>query len=181
MNASSKIVKSAFKAGSYNLQRTSKNWNPTAYWDKPKFLLGDAAAASGLSPNTLKAWLARGIVELGGYDHEASGKGSSRLFTLRSMLSIALAADLVRLGLSPTRAVLPAFAATRSETPPDVESLLLVFPSVDKTSWKVVNIGEKTPIGDHLKTGLETSVAAVSIRGVFGKVIRILVERGKLK
>lgn len=115
------------------------------YWDTPQFLLGDAAAAAGLKPNVLKAWLTRKIVNMGRHDHAASGKGSSRLFTLRSVLSIALTAELVRLGLPPARAVSPADNVTELKkkiggrvigASPNTDCLLLVFPD---------NVGRITP------------------------------------
>jgi hypothetical protein len=123
MNASTKKVK----------QRPKTPYDPK--WDTPKFLLGDAAAASGVKPNVLKAWLARGIVDLDRHDLEASGKGSSRLLTLRTVLGIAVMAELVRLGLPPHRAAPPAEASVkanfrdRKSHTPSTDCLLLVFPA----------------------------------------------------
>lgn len=118
-------------------------------WDTPRFLFGDAAAASAIKPNVLKSWLGRGIVESGRHDREASGKGSSRLFTLRSVLCIALMGELVRLGLPPARAAFYASVATEMKvhrrpdeltSPPNPECLLVVFPAGkdEPMSWSVV-------------------------------------------
>ena len=90
---------------------------------------------SGIELNVLKAWLARGVIELDRYDLEASGKGSSRLFTLRTVLGIALMAELVRLGLPPQRAAAPALNSVkinfrdRKSPTPNTDCLLLVFPT----------------------------------------------------
>jgi hypothetical protein len=121
-----------------NASPKAKNWSKAPFdpeWDTPRFLLGDAAAASGVTPNVLKAWLAREIVDLDRHDLEASGKGSSRLFTLRTVLGIAVMAELVRLGLPPHRAADPAITSVkfnihdRKSLTPNTDCLLLVFPT----------------------------------------------------
>ena len=80
--------------------------SPDPELDDPRYLFGDAVAASGVSANTLKSWLSRKpeAVPLGVFDREALGKGSSRAFTLRRLISIAIAAELVRLGIQPSAA-----------------------------------------------------------------------------
>jgi hypothetical protein len=74
--------------------------------DTPRYLLGDAAAGANVSASTLKAWVSRDpkIIQLGFYDQEGRGKGTPRLFTLRRVISIAVAAELVTLGINPSRA-----------------------------------------------------------------------------
>src|SRR5258708_38579375 len=68
--------------------------------DEPRYLLGQVAFAAALSTTLLKAWVARKVIPMGEHDREAHGKGSSRVFTLRRALSVALAAELVKLGMS---------------------------------------------------------------------------------
>jgi hypothetical protein len=84
-----------------------------------------------------------------------------------------LTADLVRLGLSPARAVSPAFGATRTEAWPDKRWLIL-FPGTDAdASWKV---GDFREISGHL-TG---PIALVSIGDVYSRVFVVLAKRRKL-
>jgi hypothetical protein len=68
--------------------------------DEPRYLLGQVAFAAGISSTLLKAWVVRKIIPMGEHDREAHGKGSSRVFTLRRALSVALAAEMVKLGVS---------------------------------------------------------------------------------
>jgi hypothetical protein len=68
--------------------------------DEPRYLLGQVAKAAGISADLLKAWMARKVVLMGPHDREAHGKGSSRVFTLKRVLAIALAAEMVKLGIS---------------------------------------------------------------------------------
>jgi hypothetical protein len=68
--------------------------------DEPRYLLGQVARAAGISSTLLKAWMAREVILMGPYDRDAHGKGSSRVFTLRRALAIALAAEMVKLGIS---------------------------------------------------------------------------------
>lgn len=74
--------------------------------DSPAWLLNSVAASTGVGLAVLKAWLSRDpvVVPLGPYDQEARGKGSARLFTLRRVLAVAITAELVRLGIAPSRA-----------------------------------------------------------------------------
>jgi hypothetical protein len=124
-------------ASRQEVKSPSKTTPSNLGWDTPRFLLGDAAAASGIKPNVLKAWLAREIMDLGRHDLEASGKGSSRLMTLRTVLGIAVMAELVRLGLPPHRAAAPAKTSVtinirdrkNKSAAPNTDCLLLVFPA----------------------------------------------------
>jgi hypothetical protein len=68
--------------------------------DEPRYLLGQVAYAAGISSGLLKAWITRKVIFLTEYDREAHGKGSSRVFTLRTALVVALAAELVKMGIS---------------------------------------------------------------------------------
>jgi hypothetical protein len=79
---------------------------PVPELDTPRYLLGDAAAAAGVTPITLKAWLSteRSVVPLGPYDQPGRGKGVSRLLTLRRIYAIAITAELVSLGFAASEA-----------------------------------------------------------------------------
>jgi hypothetical protein len=68
--------------------------------DEPRYLLGQVAAAAGITANLLKTWIVREVIVLGEHDRDAHGKGSSRVFTLRRTLIVAATAELVRLGMS---------------------------------------------------------------------------------
>jgi hypothetical protein len=68
--------------------------------DEPRYLLGQVAFAAGISTSVLKAWVTRKVIPMGEHDREAHGKGSSRVFTLRRALSVGLAAELVRMGIT---------------------------------------------------------------------------------
>lgn len=174
-------------------------FNP--YWDEPRYILGDAAAASGLTPNLLKSWLFRKHISLGPHDREASGKGSSRFLSLRRVLSIALAAEMVRLGLSPSRAGAIAHAATafafdetleaegHTEWPTD--SLLVIYPADEthsdecETQWSWIPASIDISIRETLRrdgppfSGSSASVAAVSLKAIVERMKNNLAERGK--
>ena len=77
-----------------------------AQLDEPKYLLGQAARAAGISTNLLKAWITRSppVVVLSQRDRTGQGKGSSRLFTLRRVLAVSLTAELTFLGVMASRA-----------------------------------------------------------------------------
>jgi hypothetical protein len=84
--------------------------------DVPMFFTGDVCRAVGVDQVTLKNWIARGAILMSDEDrarlgvegpsHErlATGSGRSHLFTLRRVVQIALIAELVRLGFSPSKA-----------------------------------------------------------------------------
>ena len=82
--------------------------------DVPRFLLGDLAAVTDMTETTLKAWLSREpkVIPLGPYDKPALGKGSAREFTLRRVISVAIIAELVRLGIAPAKAGFWAYTLT---------------------------------------------------------------------
>jgi hypothetical protein len=72
--------------------------------DEPRYLLGQVAAAAGITADLLKTWIARKVIVLGEHDRDAHGKGSSRVFTLRRALIVAATAQFVHLGMSTTDA-----------------------------------------------------------------------------
>jgi hypothetical protein len=97
--------------------REVKQFEPKFEFDTPRYVLGDAAAAAGISTSLLKAWITREpiVVPLGDYDLAGRGKGTPRLFTLRRVISIAITAEMVALGINPSRAGNLAFGFTDYE------------------------------------------------------------------
>jgi hypothetical protein len=102
--------------------------------DDPLYKLGDAAEAAALDVALLRSWLDREpIIELGRFDQAPQGTGKPRLLTLRRIIAIAIAAELVELGIITSRAgriatlftdrELPAFDTKQSAKP-----LLVVYP-----------------------------------------------------
>jgi hypothetical protein len=91
--------------------------------DSPHFFFGDVTRATGVSTNLLKAWLSREprVVRLGPHDIESERRGQSRLFTLRRIISIAITAELVSLGLSPSKAGQIGFFATDFDPVPSFD------------------------------------------------------------
>src|SRR5262245_49809887 len=91
-------------------------YKPTPELDTPRYLLSDAAAAAGVSPGTLKAWLSREprVIALGPHDQRGRGKGTARLFTLRRVYAIAMTAELIALGFAASRAGILGFIFTES-------------------------------------------------------------------
>jgi len=109
--------------------------------DEPRFLIGDVVMATGLSVNVLKAWLSREpkVIQLGPYDRESLGRGSARVFTLRRVISIAVTAELVSLGLAPSRAGELAYSLTDEQADAAffvesliVETAVVAYPGQEK-------------------------------------------------
>jgi hypothetical protein len=90
-------------------KRTSRSTKPRAKEirlkepfsvDEPRYLLGQVAAAAGITAHHLKTWIARKVIVLGEHDRDAHGKGSSRVFTLRRALVVATTVEFVGLGMA---------------------------------------------------------------------------------
>ena len=69
--------------------------------DEPMYALGETAKAADMKVSLLKNWTDREIFEP---DRPASGHGTRALFSLRTVLHIALTAQLVEMGVTPIRA-----------------------------------------------------------------------------
>ena len=162
-----------------------------AVLDEPKFLLTDVAVVTGISTNVLKSWLSREpiAVQLGPYDRQAMGKGSSRVFTLRRVLSIALAAELIRLGIAPSRSGFMAQWYTdrrikKEDSWEQRENQLLVAHSSSDPSLLFSFITDKSGIIDlfeHPETGQTLkSCVVVNFKQIKADVIEGLKSRGKL-
>ncbi len=72
--------------------------------DTPSYSLGDLVKVARLRIGTVRMWLERKILRLGPNDIDASGKGSTRHFTLRTVYLAATMAEISRLGVSPSHA-----------------------------------------------------------------------------
>ena len=72
----------------------------TADLDTPQFFAADVGGAAAIDVVTLQNWIKRKIIPMGDRDRAALGSGSRRLFTLRTVLHIAVAAELVRNGIA---------------------------------------------------------------------------------
>ncbi len=74
--------------------------------DTPIFALGDLVKVTRLPIGTVRMWLERKILAMGPNDKDASGKGSTRLFSLRTVYLAATMAELARLGITPSQAAM---------------------------------------------------------------------------
>jgi hypothetical protein len=70
--------------------------------DTPIFALGDLVKVTRLPIGTVRMWLERKILAMGPNDKDASGKGTTRQFTLRTVYLAATMAEITRLGVSPS-------------------------------------------------------------------------------
>jgi hypothetical protein len=70
--------------------------------DAPIYSLSDLARVTHLPVGTVRMWLERKILALGKHDIDASGKGSTRQFTLRTVYLAATMSELSRLGVTPS-------------------------------------------------------------------------------
>jgi hypothetical protein len=79
----------------------------------PQFGLSDAARAAGVTTATLKNWLYAGrigrcikkpAVVLGAFDRGSRGTGNPRLLSMRTVIQIAVIAELVAMGIEPSKA-----------------------------------------------------------------------------
>jgi hypothetical protein len=70
--------------------------------DVAQYSLSDLVKVMRLPIGTVRMWLERKILALGQYDKDATGKGSQRRFTLRTIYFAATMAEITRLGVSPS-------------------------------------------------------------------------------
>ena len=141
----------------------SKWYEPISELDTPRYLLGDAAAAANISASVLKAWVSRDpkIIRLGFYDQEGRGKGTPRLFTLRRVISISMTAELVALGITPSKA----------------GELALNFTDVEHDEGRFVELTEPTfLIVEPKSTAL---ILATSAKITFGQVLEKTLQSGE--
>jgi hypothetical protein len=157
--------------------------------DTPTFLLSDVAAAAEVNTNVLKAWLDREVVPLGANDRPALGRGSGRVFTLRRVFSIAIMAELTRMGITPSRASALAFMVTDNTV--SVPGVELSLRTASEGGYLIVSAGEeageshfdfiparsKVPVAEIM--GARRSMAVISFSALFGRVFEALVRRGK--
>ena len=159
---------------------------PAASLDKPVFLLGEVAEAAGITETVLKAWIARKVVPVGKFDIAAQGKGRARLFTLRRAISVAVTAELVRLGVTASQAALFALALTdyepgaaELEKLANSDAILLAHP--DREPFVVSRNSRDFTIRRELERGGGVSFVAVGLGPVADRVLGRLQKTGKLE
>lgn len=170
------------------IERFNVSLTPEAL-DTPSFLLSDMAAAADVNTNILKAWLDRKVAPLGSSDRQALGRGSGRVFTLRRVFSIAIMAELVRMGITPSRAAGLAFMVTDNTL--SVPGVELSLRRASEGGYLIVSAGEEDreshfdfiPAGSDMSVveimGARPSIAVLSFSALFGHVFDTLVRRGK--
>jgi hypothetical protein len=135
--------------------------------DKPQFLLGTVAKVAGISPNLLKAWVSRdpNVIPLGDKDVGGKGKGSSRLFTLRRALNVALTAELTRIGIKASIAGKAARLVTDIDydllDTPKSKTQACNFDPLTSETGVIVVFNPSEEIGGFYLTDEEDSIAAI--------------------
>ena len=77
---------------------------PDSELDLPEFTFSELVRAAKLPSGTVKMWIERSLLKLGTFDIQSQGKGSARMFTLRTLYLAATMAEITRLGVSPSAA-----------------------------------------------------------------------------
>lgn len=100
---STKAIAQHHKQAHMVLMQTHNDHEPlwTIPENVPLFTMATVAAAAGVAPPTIRAWFQREHVTLNEADTKAHTNGAPNRFTLRSVLMLAVMAELVRLGTSP--------------------------------------------------------------------------------
>ena len=75
---------------------------PDSELDLPEFTFSELVRAAKLPSGTVKMWIERSILKLGIFDIQSQGKGSARMFTLRTLYLAATMAEITRLGVTPS-------------------------------------------------------------------------------
>jgi hypothetical protein len=173
-------------------------YKPTPELDTPRYLLGDVAAAVGVSTGTLKAWLSREphVVALGPHDQAGRGKGTPRLFTLRRIYAVAMTAELIALGFVASRAGVLGFLFTdvvmvatkkpKDTAGPFVETKGPLFLAIDRENERSFSYfgNAKFEIADFMKNpghAYETPLISVTVIDCAALIQRVqtrLKERG---
>jgi hypothetical protein len=109
----------------------------------------EAARPIGMPRHTLMSWLDRRVVELGGGDVDEGSSGVPRLLSMPRVVQIAIAHEMTKLGLNPTRAAEAAALFTDKSQPgratgrpfPTGRTLLVV----SATATEVINAPHAEP------------------------------------
>ncbi|WP_336490926.1 hypothetical protein [Methylobacterium nigriterrae] len=72
--------------------------------DEPTTLLTDASTVAGPEAGAVRTWIARRSLMLTTSDQLPTGRGGRTVFTLRTVLAIALMHELTKFGVSPNKA-----------------------------------------------------------------------------
>jgi hypothetical protein len=138
--------------------------------DTPARAYGDAAAAAGVSLGTLRRWLGRGL--LGARDQKQTKCVAGRL-TLRTVVAIALAAEIARVGMSASMAAMIAINFTRGN-PSDGRwpqlPFLILYPQTADQSFRFVSTPDLTYAEAFNHVGAPSSFAAISSTAVIQRV-----------
>jgi hypothetical protein len=114
------------------------HWN--ADLDKPEYLLADLAKVTALPIGTVKMWIERRILRMDTYDKSSRGKGSVRVFTLRTVMVAATMAEITKIGVTPSKAAMWAHMIWRTpfleegQVPRD-EAVFIGNPNSD--DWRI--------------------------------------------
>lgn len=150
-------------------------------YDAAAALLGDVAEAANIPPLVLKAWLDRKVIPLSEYDQPAIGKGSARIFTFRRVLSIAIMAELTRLGITPSRAAAIGYFVTDTKGYFGT-GLLVIYggqdASIDEKSVRLFT-GKVGSLRVNKILENVPSATIVSLTRVYLSAMDVLVERGR--
>src|SRR4051812_20870107 len=123
--------------GNPDFKFESGNYVQDDLLDDPQYLLSDVARAAEIKVSLVKSWVSREprVILFGPFDRPSLGKGSARVFTLRRVICVALTAELVRLGLTASRAGTASFAFTDANLPFDAGS---ASPLKGEGDWLIV-------------------------------------------
>ncbi|RDE10349.1 hypothetical protein [Pelagibacterium lacus] len=132
----------------------------------------DAADASGLRESVVRSWVERRHIVLSDQDRDAAGRGQTRLFTFETILQIAIAAELTRLGFASGHACRMARKFAHSGNPDrlpgrlfrDGKTLLVVRPGTDNA-----HVVRETDLADAFAVSGpdEAAVAIVDLNKIY--------------
>lgn len=115
---------------------------PDPSLDQATYSLSDLALVTDHPIGTVKMWIERHILQMHLFDRAAKGKGSQRLFTLRTAMVAATIAEAVRIGVNPSKAAMWAHVIWRmpflNEGPvPRGKAVFVGNPNSD--DWRICN------------------------------------------
>ena len=97
--------------------------------DTPAYFASDAARAAGIDVLTLQNWLKREAFGFTTHDKVGQGAGSRHLFTLRSVLILAVMAEIVTNGVTPVHAYrIARKSIVRDDLNKDIQTYIIVLP-----------------------------------------------------
>ena len=99
----------------------------------------NVARAAGVADGVVRSWLDRGLITMAEGGRDAAGRAQSRLFPIETALQVAVAAELMRLGFTASRATRLALSFSDSGTTDrlpgelfdDDKTILAVWPHLE--------------------------------------------------